>query len=115
MDTTFITKLQERGIEKVDCLDSSSSTKKNWRSAIQEMQNRLKRKNLDSDSTLDLNLSLKVTTKDDEHEKDVEGDEVDNSLSLSLSSSSSSKLSRLKEGDGSRKHASMASTLHLTL
>ncbi|KAJ6690137.1 hypothetical protein OIU85_006419 [Salix viminalis] len=118
MESDFITKLQERPgmLDQVECLKASSSADKNWRSTIQEMQKGLKRKTLDRDCNLDLNLSLKLAAKDDgELEKRVEGCEVDGSLSLSLSSSSSSKLGRSMEGDGSRKHARMASTLDLTL
>jgi hypothetical protein len=119
MESDFITKLQERyGIlDQVDFLNTSSPADKNWRT-IQEMQRGLKRKTLDPDCNLDLNLSLKLATKDDDElEKGVEGCEVDGSnLSLSLSSSnSSSKLGGSMEGDGSGKHARMASTLDLTL
>jgi hypothetical protein len=102
-------------LDQVDFLNTSSSADKNWRT-IQEMQKGLKRKTLDPDCNLDLNLSLKLASKDDDElEKFVEGCEVDGSLSLSLSSSSSSKLGGSMEGDGSGKHARMASTLDLTL
>ena len=117
MESDFITKLQERSgmLDQVDFLNTSSSADKNWRT-IQEMQKGLKRKTLDPDCNLDLNLSLKLASKDDDElEKCVEGCEVDGSLSLSLSSSSSSKLGGSMEGDGSGKHARMASTLDLTL
>ena len=114
MDSDFITKLQERsGIDQKECLNTTSSADKNWRT-IQEMQKGSKRKTLDSDCSLDLNLSLKLSTKDDDGlQKCV----ADGSLYLSLSSSSSSssKLGRSMEGDGSRKHARMASTQDLTL
>ena len=118
MESDFITKLQERSgiLDQVECLNTSGSADKNWRSTIQEMQKGLKRKTLDRDCNLDLNLSLKLAAKGDgELEKRVEGCEVDGTLSLSLSSSSSSKLGRSMEGDGSRKHARMVSTLDLTL
>ncbi|KAL3578998.1 hypothetical protein D5086_020502 [Populus alba] len=114
MESNFIAKLQERsGIDQKECLNTTSSADKNWRT-IQEMQKGSKRKTLDSDCSLDLNLSLKLSTKDDDGlQKCV----ADGSLSLSLSSSSSSssKLGRSMEGDGSRRHARMASTQDLTL
>ncbi|XP_061976618.1 two-component response regulator ARR18-like isoform X2 [Populus nigra] len=111
MESHFIAKLQERSGIDQECLNTTSSADKNWRT-IQEMQKGSKRKTLDSDCNLDLNLALKLSTKDDDGlQKCV----ADGSLSVSLSSSSSSKLGRSMEGDGRRKHARMASTLDLTL
>ena len=76
----------------------------------------LKRKSSDSNFDLDLNLSLKPAPKShDHHLEKMDSTEIDSSLSLSLFSPPPSKLSRVKEGDGSRKHAEGASTLDLTL
>ncbi|KAK9283745.1 hypothetical protein L1049_011995 [Liquidambar formosana] len=101
---------------QVNCSNNTLFPEKS-RQVTQGGQNTLKRMSSDLNCDLDLNLSLRVPPgNDDIVEKVSVGDEVDSSLSLSLFSSSSSTLSRLKEGDGSRKkHAGMASTLDLTL
>ncbi|KAF8394883.1 hypothetical protein HHK36_018820 [Tetracentron sinense] len=111
MEPNIITQLQEKGREKMSCLNNTISTNTNWRMTLEE-RNTVKRKALDDN--LDLSLSLKIIPRQYEYQKGLE-DDVDSNLSLSLFSPSSSKLSRLMEGDDRKEHARRSSTLDLTI
>ncbi|KAF8402598.1 hypothetical protein HHK36_010686 [Tetracentron sinense] len=111
-EPNVITQLQERGREQMNCFNNTVSQDMNCKMTPEE-RSTAKRKALDCD--LNLSLSLKITPRHDEYQRDLEDDEVGSSLTLSLFSPSSSKLSRLKEGDDSRKHARRSSTLDLTI
>lgn len=107
----------ERGRNQMNSFNNCLSKEKDWDLAKESLTS-LKRKSWESNCNLDLNLSLRLETKKEGFENGLGlgDDEVGKTLSLSLFSSSSPNLSsNIKEGDGSRKHARMASTLDLTL